>query len=376
MHQIKCNIFTDDVIVWLQFIYDFNIINRIAMNTDRLHVLMQRYFSRKITDEEKEELALMLNSMQEKRLLQEEFMLLWNESASDEEPKLSENAKQQILSSIFAANHRNAALPKKRLHRIYMRVATVAASLLFLISLGAVFSYFSGEKRSSSVFIAKTIPVASTTPTSYTRNVILPDGSTVVLKAGSTLEYPPIFSGTTREVSLQGEAYFDIAPDKAKPFIIHTDEVKTTVLGTAFNIKAWPDQHKVTVSVTRGKVKVENKERILAVLTINEEVQYDLADATNVKKAAVDGDIVTDWTKQDMVFQNMTFSEIAKALSKRYGVNIEIRSKELAGTEMVSSFSGTESLDVVLTILCGIYPDTHFSINNKDVVISSLKSIN
>lgn len=343
------------------------------MNTDRLHFLMQRYFSQELTDEEKEELALMLNSMQEEKHLQEEFMLLWNESASDKEPKLSENAKQQILSSIFTADHRNAALPKKRLHRIYMRVATVAASLLFLISLGAVFNYFSGEKQSSSVFIVQTIPVASTTPTSYTRNVILPDGSTVVLKAGSTLEYPPIFSGTTREVSLQGEAYFDIAPDKAKPFIIHTDEVKTTVLGTAFNIKAWPDQHTVTVSVTRGKVKVENKKRILAVLTINEEVQYDLADV-NVKKTVADRKVVTDWTKQDMVFQNMTFSEIAKVLSKRYGVNIEIRSKDLADTEMVSSFSGTESLDVVLTILCGIYPDTHFNINNKDVVISSHKS--
>ena len=195
-----------------------------------------------------------------------------------------------------------------------------------------------------------------------------------MLKAGSTFEYPPLFSGTTREVSLQGEAYFDIAPDKVKPFIIHTDEVKTTVLGTAFNIKAWLDQHKVTVSVTRGKVKVENKKRILAVLTINEEVQYDLADATNVKKAVVNGEIVTDLTIQVFVFQNMTFSEIAEVLSQRYGVNIEIRSKELADTEMVSSFSGTESLDVVLTILCGIYPDTHFNINNRDVVISSHKS--
>ena len=82
------------------------------MNTDRLHFLMQRYFSQEITDEEKEELALMLNSMQEKKHPQEEFMLLWNESASDKEPKLSENAKQQILSSIFTTNQR-ATLPKK-----------------------------------------------------------------------------------------------------------------------------------------------------------------------------------------------------------------------------------------------------------------------
>lgn len=343
------------------------------MNTDRLHFLMQRYFSQEITDEEKEELALMLNSMPEESHLQEELIQLWNETDSDKEPKLSENAKQQILSSIFAANQRKADLRKKPFHRISVRVATVAASLVFLILSGALFNYFSGEKQSSSVFITKTIPVASNNPTPYIRNVILPDGSTVVLKAGSTLEYPPIFSDTTREVSLQGEAYFDIAPDKAKPFIIHTDEVKTTVLGTAFNIKAWPDQHTVTVSVTRGKVKVENKKRILAVLTINEEVQYDLADA-NVKTTVADRKEVTDWTKQDMVFQNMTFSEIAEVLSKRYGVNIEIRSKELADTEMVSSFSGTESLDVVLTILCGIYPDTHFNINNKDVVISSHKS--
>jgi ferric-dicitrate binding protein FerR (iron transport regulator) len=83
----------------------------------------------------------------------------------------------------------------------------------------------------------------------------LPDGSKVVLNANSKLEYPPGFSNNTREVYLDGEAYFDIAHDPGKPFIVHTGSISTRVLGTAFNINAYRSQQFVEVTVTRVKWK-------------------------------------------------------------------------------------------------------------------------
>src|SRR5690606_2859673 len=85
----------------------------------------------------------------------------------------------------------------------------------------------------------------------------LPDGSTVIVGVGSKLNYPSSFDSLrTREVYLEGQAYFDIRHNPQKPFIIHTGKVATTVLGTSFNIKAWPEDQDITVTVTRGKVRV------------------------------------------------------------------------------------------------------------------------
>lgn len=76
--------------------------------------------------------------------------------------------------------------------------------------------------------------------TGFIRHLTLPDGTTVVLQANSRLRYPEKFTGNTREITLSGEAYFDVAHDAQKPFIIHTGKIRTTVLGTAFKISAMP----------------------------------------------------------------------------------------------------------------------------------------
>ncbi|WP_321480846.1 FecR domain-containing protein [uncultured Bacteroides sp.] len=199
----------------------------------------------------------------------------------------------------------------------------------------------------------------------------MPDGSTIVLHAGSTIDYPTEFTGKTREISLVGEAYFDIKHDPHKPFIIHTGKVKTTVLGTAFNIKAWPNRKNIIVSVTRGKVRVENEKKVLAVLTINQEIKYNLQSAT-IKQHEVNAEkIVNDWTKQDLNFDACTLESIAQMLSKRFGKDIIITSPNLAKTQIVSSFSGTESLHNILDILCTINANTEFIEKDNKVIISS-----
>src|SRR5207248_3097180 len=103
-------------------------------------------------------------------------------------------------------------------------------------------------------------------PVAWTRHIVLPDSSTVVLHAGSRLLFPEAFSVNTREVTLVGEAYFDIVHREAQPFIIHTGQLKTTVLGTAFNIRAYDSSQEVMVSVTKGRVRVESGNQVLAEL--------------------------------------------------------------------------------------------------------------
>jgi transmembrane sensor len=128
--------------------------------------------------------------------------------------------------------------------------------------------------------------------------------------------------------------------------------VRTTVLGTAFNIKA--DGSKVVVSVTRGKVRVEDASKVLAVLTPDQQVEYNVPAAVAEQQTVDASTVVTDWTKEDMVFNGISFAEIAEIISKRYGTPVMFRKEALKSCKIMASFSGTETLDQVASVLSGI----------------------
>src|SRR5439155_2315167 len=100
--------------------------------------------------------------------------------------------------------------------------------------------------------------------------LLLPDSTQVWLNAASSLEFPEAFQSGKREVYLVGEAFFDVKHAENRPFIIHTGNVTTRVVGTAFNIKGYPDQPDVIVSVKRGKVQVSKNEKLVATLTVGQ----------------------------------------------------------------------------------------------------------
>ncbi|WP_177192063.1 FecR family protein [Chitinophaga arvensicola] len=202
----------------------------------------------------------------------------------------------------------------------------------------------------------------------FNRYITLPDGSTVILHAGSQLQFPEAFTGTNREVTLSGEAYFDIRRDSLKPFIINTGRLKTTVLGTAFNIQAYPGVHEITVSVTRGKVKVEDDRKVLAVLTPDQQIIYNTTNATAAQQT-VNASAKINWTTTDMTFENATFETIAANLNRRYQVNIQFSNEALKQCPIRVSFTGTESLKEVLDVICQVRNATYTIDNGHDVLI-------
>ena len=338
------------------------------MKTDRIQYLLENYLSQNCSLDEKKELNSLINSLKDEDL-KNEFRTLWMDYYSS--TTLPEEDSQDILTSILTDKKTIKLTQRRKTARsVSLRIISVAASLLIFVSVGI---YLRKENTSqvSGSFIAKAVLVSPDQATSYIRHLTLPDGTSVVLKSGSTIHYPEKFTGKKREVILKGEAYFDVKHMNSKPFIIHTGNVKTTVLGTAFDIKAWPGQENVIVSVKRGKVRVENDKKVLAVLTVNQEIKYNTTRNDAVKSILPSDKVVAKWAREDMVFDHVTLSEITQTLSKRYEKDIEIENKELADMVMVSSFKGTESLNDILEVLCGVYPNTVFSIKEKIVIISS-----
>ncbi|RAJ00499.1 FecR family protein [Chitinophaga skermanii] len=200
------------------------------------------------------------------------------------------------------------------------------------------------------------------------RFIKLADGSSVLLKAGSQLQYPHTFNGATRDVYLTGEAYFNIAPHATQPFVVHTGDVTTTVLGTAFNVKAMEGEAQVTVTVQTGKVKVDASGKALGVLTSNEQLLVSQKDEKVERNTAVNMAPVMNWAQEDISFNNATYAEAASVLSEKYGVQIIFERKETQHCRFTTSFLNQSSLEDILTVLCAFNQST-YQIQNSIVTI-------
>lgn len=180
----------------------------------------------------------------------------------------------------------------------------------------------------------------------------LPDGTQVWLNAASTLEYPPEFGeNTTREVYLSGEAYFDVQHAAQVPFVIHTGDVSTTVLGTAFNIKAYPGLKNIIVSVNRGKVSVNYGQQKATTLTGGQQLKVDreVAAPTVIKTVIAEA---APWKLGDLAYDNETLEDIVKDLERVYNVSISIHEAGIRQVKISTSFRREIGVEKALEVLC------------------------
>lgn len=198
--------------------------------------------------------------------------------------------------------------------------------------------------------------------------VKLPDGSSVQLNLDSYLEYPDTFEGKTmREVRLFGEAYFDIKHDENHPFVIHTGKIKTTVLGTAFNINAYDANRAVTVTVTRGKVKVEDEKKVLAVLMPDQQLAWNIK-SPEVVKIKVNAAQIVEWKKQDLIMDDISLQEAAQMIAERYGVKIQFNNEKIKTCRFTAAFLNRNDITQVLSVVGDITGAT-LTLKNNTVVI-------
>lgn len=253
--------------------------------------------------------------------------------------------------------------PINKNREVYIAWGLVASiSIVIFIGLGI---YMPPTTKQAPVAQAREITSKSTQQEH--RVITTPDGSRIWLNSNSELDYSSSFSGATREVTLRGEAYFDIKHDPLRPFIIHTGKVKTTVLGTAFNIRAIPSEPSVVVTVTRGKVRVGDDKNATE-LTANQQVQVNLVGKA-VKQQQTEGDKVASWTREDLIMDNITFSEAVTIIEERYAVDVEFKNTGLEKCRFTSTFLKGASLEQMLTAICIVNRAT-FAREGSKVIVS------
>lgn len=214
----------------------------------------------------------------------------------------------------------------------------VAAAIVLVLGAGAVFFYYANQ---SSVLTVQTAM--------QTKEVTLPDGSRVSLNQNSSLSYPEKF-GEAREVTLQGEAFFDVQRDPQKPFIIHAGQAQVEVLGTSFNVSAYPQQQKIEVVVATGSVK-------LRVPPLNKEVKLKPGDrgvyamsSSEVTATTNENANFLSWKTRRIVFEESDLKTVVETLNAVYGANISV-TVDVPSTCAVTVTFDNQSLDAVLNVL-------------------------
>jgi transmembrane sensor len=280
---------------------------------------------------------------------------------------------------------------KSKNHR---KIKFAGLALLILLLIAFVFWYPGFYKGPINPSYAesgqKTISEISTKSGSKTK-VVLPDGTVVWINADSKLIYDKNYGNSIREVSLIGEAFFDVVKNKEKPFIIHTGKIEIRVLGTAFNVMSYPGEKTIETSLVRGSIEVTFKDRpsekvILKpnekLVVANEYTPVGYAHRPSVKKTnlpivqishlnyyeKLDSIVIeTAWVQNKLIFQDESFESLARRLERWYGVKISFKDPEMEDLHFTGIFVNETILQALNALK--VSSSFNFKIEGKNISI-------
>lgn len=199
--------------------------------------------------------------------------------------------------------------------------------------------------------------------------LILADGTKVWLNSDTRLRFPSIFTGKTREVYLEGEAYFEVAPNKKQPFIVKTPPMEIEVLGTKFNVKAYPADSNIYTTLAEGSVKTYMpSSRAQCTLIPNQQSQYSRKTKQMVINE-VDAQTFIGWTQGVFVFENETLEEIMKQLERWYGTQTIYQSPILKKYRFTGYVNRFENISTILKMIEKTY-DIKFNIQGENIIVN------
>lgn len=313
--------------------------------------LLAKYLCEEASDSERQEVEAWAgqsgtnpaNLKKSRELMQK--ATLWYETGHFDKEAAWNNIRGRIDTS--APVIRMQRSPEKRI--FLPRLMRVAASLLLAVTLGTA-GYFIGFRQHKPAVYTEVI----TNDRQVVAGITLPDGSVVTLNRNSALTYPRTFSGNIREVSITGEAFFEVSPDAERPFVIQAGSARIRVLGTSFNVCAYPEAESVDVIVATGKVQVTCKDKpetngCKLILTPGERGTLSNKDLTLVKSANSDQN-ASAWKTKQLVFEDTPLAEVVSALEKVYFVNIQLADPALRDLALTANFNN-QPVDFILDVI-------------------------
>lgn len=292
-----------------------------------------------------------------------EMECLWSikDESQFSDPEKIEQSYAQLTEKLTKKKHGGSTHKKLpyRKNTITLISQVAAVLILCLLAINAYLMLKTDDKTPAVSIIE--------VPAKQSANVTLPDGSKLHLNAMSRLTYPVKFSKKSREVTLSGEAFFDIAKDEKKPFTVHAGELDVKVHGTKFNMKAY-DAEPTVVSLQEGSVEIKTDETDAFRLKPKEQAVYSKASGMTVHKD-IDLDMVKAWTNGELFFENTPLGEIAKNIERKYNIKINFAEEELKNDLYTFHSRENASVDFVMSLLKNTRKMRYRYINENEIEI-------
>jgi len=312
--------------------------------------ILIKYILEEASDAERQEVELWLKANEQHQKHLQQLRLIWSESKKLEVTAMPgiDAAWEKFKVKTAGNNMQPNAVPLKRRRLL---ISGLAASVA--IGLLAAIGYYSFFYNKTETVIAGNTVITDT----------LPDNSIVTLNKNARLTYHKNFNKGNRNISLQGEAFFKVAPNQAVPFVIASDNVSIAVVGTAFNVKD-EMQHTIVI-VESGKVQVSCKGKSVLLEPGQKAVVNKSAGSISVQHYQ---DAIHNYYRtKTFICNNTPLSELVNALNQNFDVHIDIADKHVAALQITASFKD-DNLNDILNIIAHTF-DVEIVKNNTGIVI-------
>lgn len=320
--------------------------------------LFVRYFAGECDERERAEVEAAVSVDESRRRLFDDLEQIWNAAAkpapqSDRRQawqKLDDRIRQESKIKLLGVRPDRPSVSRTRRTRPAVPKLMLVALTLVVALLGGVF------------LIRGVVGPALTTPPlqpevfatkrGQRATIQLTDGTRVHLNADSRFTAPERFDSDKREVHLEGEAFFEVARDSIRPFLVHTAHATVEVLGTSFDVSAYPSDEQARVVVEEGKVSVRGvgAGEEDAVVLNSRELGLVSGDAAPVVQRDVDLDRFLGWREGRLVFRNSSLEEVATQLERRYGIEVELVGSSDAADGLSATFTDEPFSEVIKSI--------------------------
>lgn len=317
------------------------------------------FLKNRLTQEEAQEFIEWLNSPEGEEQAMELIEQEWkNDDATDSINDVRLNVMLSKINEGIDATRVAKSIPWTN----YLKIAAI-------LLIGVAITFFVLDQTNTTPYSLESVLVTKSNPKGQKSTIFLPDGTKVYLNAESTLSYPQQFADNSRKVSIVGEAFFEVAEDESRPFTVYSDNFTTTAVGTSFNVRAYPDENILEVSLATGKVLVKDLnphlDRGMFLLPGERMVYSEETDA--VAKSSFDQKAALGWKEGLIYFKNSRFDEVVDKLSRWYDVSFTIINQPTGDWSYNGEFRN-QSLQHVLMGM-GLTKKFDYEIDGKSVVI-------
>jgi len=328
--------------------------------------ILNYFFHHSFSDEMVSRVHARLSDPNNKEEKEDALKTIWDETGFPEVDRAKvEKAFASIEQHLDYGSEINNRMSRKQSFRIPFWVRTAAFWAVPVLSI--FFSYYMYKKAKameSVVFVEHYVPAGKRD------QITLPDGSRIWLNSGTLLVHPSSFTSSKREIYLAGEGYFCVKRDPKRPFIVKTRLLNVEVLGTKFNLSAYPEAARITTTLESGSVRVSLKDTAFhaCILKPKEQLVY-LPGTGKFELYRVITDQYTDWREGGIYFRNESFNDILRMLERVYNVKIHLNTSVYNSNRLTIHFNKNESLSNVLMLIKEMIPGLEYKIDGQNVYL-------